>query len=159
MRLGVLWAETMRDSNGTPSASRISAAWRMVAQSDWLPMIRPTAGLAAGLGGGRRLAEDLAMLCSGDDIGNQLAFQLQDLVLEPELAFLQPLQLHLVERRLLQHAVNHLGEVAVLAFQGLKLRLDRLRVQRLRRRIPHAPPPFRSPLYTLARSTGSDRGR
>ena len=45
MRLGVRWAEMMRASKGTPSASRVSAAWRMVAQSDWLPMIRPTAGL------------------------------------------------------------------------------------------------------------------
>ena len=58
MRLGVRWAEMMRASKGTPSASRVSAVWRMVVQSDWLPMIRPTAGLPDG----RRLAEDLAML-------------------------------------------------------------------------------------------------
>ena len=61
MRLGVRWAETMRASNGTPSASSVSAAWRMVAQSDWLPMIRPTAGL----GEGRRLAVFLAMFARG----------------------------------------------------------------------------------------------
>ena len=36
------WAETMRVSNGTPSASSVSAAWRMVSQSDWLPMMIPT---------------------------------------------------------------------------------------------------------------------
>src|SRR4029453_19408865 len=127
MRLGVRWAETMRASNGTPSVSRISAAWRMVAQSDWLPMIRPTAGWAA-----VRLAMDLAILVSGDDIGNQLAFQLEDLVLEAELALLQALQLELVERRLLEQAVDHLVEVAVLALQGRKLGLDGLGVLRLR---------------------------
>src|SRR6266404_2498086 len=130
MRLGVRWAEMMRASKGTPSASRVSAAWRMVVQSDWLPMIRPTSG--------RRLAEDLAMRLSGDDIGNQLAFQLEDLVLQPELALLQALKLELVERRLLDQAVDHLVEVAVFALQGLQLGLDRFGVQRLRRRIAHA---------------------
>src|SRR5882724_931152 len=44
MRLGVRWAETMRASCGTPSASSVSAAWRKVAQSDWLPMMMPTSG-------------------------------------------------------------------------------------------------------------------
>ena len=37
------WAETMRVSKATPSASSVSAAWRMVSQSDWLPMMIPTA--------------------------------------------------------------------------------------------------------------------
>src|ERR1044071_5338247 len=101
MRLGVRWAEMMRASKGTPSASRVSAACRMVAQSDWLPMIKPTAGLGAG-----RRVLFLAMLFSGDDIGNQLAFQPEDLVLQPELALLQPLQLKQVERRLLQKPVD-----------------------------------------------------
>ena len=32
-------AETMCFSQATPSALRVSAAWRMVSQSDWLPMI------------------------------------------------------------------------------------------------------------------------
>ena len=32
----------MRVSNGMPSASSVSAAWRMVSQSDWLPMMIPT---------------------------------------------------------------------------------------------------------------------
>ena len=43
-RSGVRWAETMRASWGTPSASSVSAAWRMVAQSDWLPMMMATGG-------------------------------------------------------------------------------------------------------------------
>ena len=42
MRSGVRWAETMRVSWATPSASSISAAACMVAQSDWLPMMMPT---------------------------------------------------------------------------------------------------------------------
>src|SRR5215475_3871138 len=153
MRWGVRWAETMRASNGTPSASRISAAWRMVVQSDWLPMIRPTSG--------RRLAVDLAMLFSGDDIGNQLAFQLEDLVFQPELALLQALQLELVEGRLLHQALDHLVEVAVLALQGFQLGLDRLDIQRFRRvahggrtcpgRLATQPPA----VYPFARPKGS----
>jgi len=38
-RSGVRWAETMRFSDATPSAASVSAAWRMVSQSDWLPMM------------------------------------------------------------------------------------------------------------------------
>src|SRR5262245_7800224 len=125
----------------------------MVAQSDWLPMIRPTAGLLA-----VRLALDLAILVSGDDIGNQLAFQLVDLVLEAELALLQPLQLELVERRLLEQTVDHLVEVAVLAFQGFKLGLDRLGVQRLRWRDAHALATLPCAVYPFARPKGSTEG-
>ncbi len=46
-RSGVRWADTMRASRPTPSASSVSAACRIVAQSDWLPMM-----MATGLGGG-----------------------------------------------------------------------------------------------------------
>jgi hypothetical protein len=38
-RSGVRWAETMRFSQSIPSAVSVSAAWRMVSQSDWLPMM------------------------------------------------------------------------------------------------------------------------
>src|ERR1700761_1079627 len=41
-RSGVRWAETMRFSQATPSAPSVSAAWRMVSQSDWLPMMMAT---------------------------------------------------------------------------------------------------------------------
>jgi hypothetical protein len=34
----------MRASCAMPSASNVSAAWRMVGQSDWLPMTIPTNG-------------------------------------------------------------------------------------------------------------------
>src|SRR5262247_1239275 len=41
-RSGVRWADTMRASWPTPSADNIAAAWRSVAQSDWLPMMIAT---------------------------------------------------------------------------------------------------------------------
>src|SRR6185437_1447957 len=47
IRSGVRWAETMRLSCATPSAVKISDAGLSVGQSDWLPMISPTSGLAA----------------------------------------------------------------------------------------------------------------
>jgi tetrahydromethanopterin S-methyltransferase subunit D len=34
-----LGPETMRFSQATSSAASVSAAWRMVSQSDWLPMM------------------------------------------------------------------------------------------------------------------------
>src|SRR6185437_6978932 len=39
MRSGVRWAETMRASYSTSSSSSVSAARRIVAQSDWEPMM------------------------------------------------------------------------------------------------------------------------
>ena len=48
-RSGVRWAETMSASWPTPSASRVAAACRMVAQSDWLPMMMATGLVATGL--------------------------------------------------------------------------------------------------------------
>src|SRR3982751_6205292 len=126
MRLGVRWADTIFASNGTPSASRVSAACFMVAQSDWLPMIRPT---TAFLGG--RVTFALAIRLSGDDVGDELAFQLCNLVLEPKLALFQALELQLVERGTLDQPVDHLVEIAVLRLQGFKLCLGRLDVQRV----------------------------
>src|SRR3954469_13273885 len=38
-RSGVRWAETMRFSQSMASAASVSAAWRMVSQSDWLPIM------------------------------------------------------------------------------------------------------------------------
>ena len=49
-RSGVRWAETIRASWPTPSASSVSAARRITAQSDWLPMMIAT-GLSAPLTG------------------------------------------------------------------------------------------------------------
>src|ERR1700748_392602 len=102
MRFGVRWAETIFVSNGTPSASRVSAVCFMVDQSDWLPMITPTTDLRGAL----RVAFGIRL--SGDDVGNELAFELCNLVLKPELALFQALQLQLVEGRALDQAVDHL---------------------------------------------------
>ena len=41
-RSGVRCAETMRASYSTPSSSSVSAARRIVGQSDWLPMMMAT---------------------------------------------------------------------------------------------------------------------
>src|SRR5208282_3579421 len=38
----------MRVSWGTPRRARVSAAWRMVSQSDWLPMTMPTSAGGTG---------------------------------------------------------------------------------------------------------------
>src|SRR3982074_129437 len=44
-RSGVRCADTIRFSLLTPSAASVSAAWRMVSQSDWLPMMMATAAV------------------------------------------------------------------------------------------------------------------
>src|SRR5471030_292758 len=89
----------------------------MVDQSDWLPMMMPTTGAD--------FFGVFAIDLSGDDVGNELAFQPKNLVLQAELALLQPLQLQLVERRLLDQPVDHVVEVAVLDAQAFELGLDR----------------------------------
>jgi hypothetical protein len=43
---GVRWAETIWHSWGTSNRASVSAAWRMVSQSDLLPMTTPTRGVA-----------------------------------------------------------------------------------------------------------------
>ena len=47
-RSGVRCAETTRRSYAMASSSRVSAAWRIVSQSEREPMIRPTSGVATG---------------------------------------------------------------------------------------------------------------
>src|SRR5580692_5515857 len=126
MRRGVRWAETILASNGTPRASSVSAACFMVDQSDWLPMITPTTALGATALRAGLVAFGIRL--SGDDVGDELAFELCNLVLEPELALFQALKLQLVERGALDQAIDHLVEVAVLALQGLQLGLDQLDV-------------------------------
>ncbi len=48
IRSGVRCAETMRASDGTPSASRVSLACRIVSQSDREPIMMPTFTLIDG---------------------------------------------------------------------------------------------------------------
>src|SRR6478609_4863424 len=51
-RSGVRCAETMRLSQSIPRAPSVSAAWRMVSQSDWLPIMMATgAGIRSILSG------------------------------------------------------------------------------------------------------------
>src|SRR4051794_27982565 len=50
-RSGVRWAETMRFSQSIPSTASVSAAWRMVSQSDWLPMMMATAVISQSIPG------------------------------------------------------------------------------------------------------------
>src|SRR5919199_603244 len=102
----------MRASCATPRASRVSAAWRMVAQSDWLPMMMAT-GAPAMIGSHKAsvhapgiakpppASKVRARCCSGfsgDDVGGELVFQPDDLILEDELALLEALDLKLVAR-------------------------------------------------------------
>src|SRR6516162_7311461 len=61
---------------------------------------------------------------SGDDIGQQLALDLRDLVLEQQLSLLQALQLELVERSALREPGDHLIEVAMLRLQDGELGLQ-----------------------------------
>src|SRR3712207_532299 len=49
MRSGVRWAETTFASKGTPSCVSMSAAWRIVSQSERLPMMMPTTGVSSAM--------------------------------------------------------------------------------------------------------------
>jgi uncharacterized protein (TIGR02444 family) len=69
------------------------------------------------------IATAAAALCaplipgSGDDVGQEPAFESRNLVLEQQLALFQALQPQLVERRLLGDAGDHLVEIAMLDFE------------------------------------------
>src|SRR5690606_15439991 len=87
--------------------SRVSAAWRSVGQSDWLPMTMATGGessmgpvpvrlpMSACIGKGERV-QARHPPGSGDDVGQQQVLDFDDPVLQAELALLQPLDQHLV---------------------------------------------------------------
>ena len=61
---------------------------------------------------------------SGDDIGQELALDLRDLILEQQLSLFEALQLELVERSALGEPRDHLVEVAMLGLQDGELRLE-----------------------------------
>src|SRR5207249_11886433 len=46
---GVRWAESTRDSFGTPRWSSVSTAWRIVSQSDLLPITTATKDFGCGI--------------------------------------------------------------------------------------------------------------
>src|SRR5215813_7537317 len=127
------------------SRSRALAACCIVSQSDWLPMTMPTAQPAPLIGfrpgwlrgpsyirgrigahkhPGRPVAQCTLSDPSGDDIGQQLAFDLRNLVLEQQLSLLQALQLQLVEREPLGQPCDHIVEVAMLGLKGSELSLQ-----------------------------------
>ena len=61
---------------------------------------------------------------SGDDVGQELALDFRDLVLEQQLALLEPLELQLIERPALGNTRDHVVEVTMLDLQSGKLGLQ-----------------------------------
>jgi hypothetical protein len=61
---------------------------------------------------------------SGDDVGQELAFDLRDLILEQQLSLFEALQLELVERSTIGEPRDHLVEVAMLGLEGGELRFE-----------------------------------
>src|SRR3954469_16274923 len=107
-----------------PSRSSACAACCIVSQSDWLPMMMPT----------RQAASVMSLLLwreserrrgkLRDDVRQQLAFDFRNLVLQHQLAFLQPLHLQLVEGAALDEPRDHVVEVAMLGLERGELSLE-----------------------------------
>jgi uncharacterized protein (TIGR02444 family) len=95
------------------------------------PILRRCCHLAKQFSGDLRTAGgDRCRLC--DDVGQQLAFDLRDLVLEQQLAFLEALHLQLIEWTVLDDSRDHVVEVAVLGpesgefgFEGFDVEIHR----------------------------------
>src|SRR6059058_4205600 len=89
----------MRDSKPISRAASASAAWRIVSQSDWLPMM-----MATGFAGsptcassqGKARGKTALAAASSDNVGGQLIFEIGQAVAQDQLAFLQPLDLQLI---------------------------------------------------------------
>src|SRR5207237_6095459 len=124
----------MRFSYEMPSRSSVCATCCIVSQSDWLPMMMPIAQPASLMSllvavKGKRGAVP-ASTCpssagsSSDDIRQQFAFDLGDLVFQHQLAFFQALQLQLVEGTALANPRDHVIEIAVLGSQSGEFRLQ-----------------------------------
>src|ERR1700736_4300350 len=137
-----------------PSASRVSAAWRRVAQSDWLPMTIAT-GFAAirafqvgdfiqiegadyknrapgSKAKGRRAAVNLATSLgksapprrSRDDVGGELVFDEGDAVAQEQLALFEPLHLERVGADRVLQRADGGVEVPVLLLQAHERRAE-----------------------------------
>ena len=65
---------------------------------------------------------------SGDDIGQQVAFQLHDLIFERQFALFQPLHFQLIEGRILDKMVDLVIQIAMLGLQFRQPFLDVLDV-------------------------------
>src|SRR2546421_4980652 len=127
-----------------PSRSSVCATCCIVSQSDWLPMMMPIA----------QPASLISLLCavkrgrsprptttcprsawpSSNDVRQQFAFDLGDLVLQHQLALFEPLQLQLVERTALDDTRDHVIEIAVLGSQCGEFRLQGFDVEIHRKR-------------------------
>src|SRR5579884_1618452 len=90
----------MRESKPMPNAASVSAAWRIVAQSDWLPMMMatgfPCSRNARVLVKGKARGRMAAPAPSSDNVGGELVFEIGQAVAQDQLALLQPLDLQLV---------------------------------------------------------------
>ncbi len=131
-RSGVRWAETMRSSWATPSASSVSAACFIVAQSDWLPMMMAMGG-EAGRGKTRRHVWDLALV-GGFLVGASAQAMMSgrsrpihdDAVLQQQLPLLQALDLKLIGHAARASASMAASRFPVLLLQHLQLALPAL---------------------------------
>src|SRR5437762_1692373 len=124
----------MRFSYEMPSRSSVCATCCIVSQSDWLPMMMPIVQLASlvsflcavegALGRVPASTCPSSAGASSDDVREQFAFDLRDLVFQHQLALFQPLQLQLVEWGALGETRDHVVEIAVLGSQSGELRLQ-----------------------------------
>src|SRR5438067_2323112 len=124
----------MRFSYEMPSRSSVCATCCIVSQSDWLPMMMPIAQLASlisflcavegALGRVPASTCPSSAGASSDDVREQFAFDLRDLVFQHQLALFQPLQLQLVERGALGETRDHVVESAL---HGQRLHASEMR--------------------------------
>src|SRR5207302_8663908 len=124
----------MRFSYEMPSRSSGCETCCIVSQSDWLPMMMPIVQLASLIsflcaveGALGRMPASTCPSSAGassNDVREQFAFDLRDLVFQHQLALFQPLQLQLVEGGALGETRDHVVEIAVLGSQSGELRLQ-----------------------------------
>src|SRR5690349_162912 len=117
-----------------PSRSSVCATCCIVSQSDWLPImipIAPPASLMSLLCTVKRgRSPKPTTTCpssawpSSDDVRQQFAFDLGDLVLQHQLALFQPLQLQLIEGAAFGDTRDDVIEIAMLGSQSGEFRLQ-----------------------------------
>src|SRR5438309_4610091 len=119
----------MRDSKPISSAARVSAAWRIVSQSDWLPMMMATgfAGSPTRASSCKGKARGRTALAapSSDNVGRQLIFEIGQAVAQDQLAFLQPLDLQLIVLADQLQRLDGGVEIAMFLPHALEFRLER----------------------------------
>src|SRR5689334_12402666 len=118
----------MRDSKLISSAARVSAAWRIVVQSDWLPMMIAT-GLAPAptrlvLASGKARGRTPSPAASSDNVGGQLIFEIGEPIAQDQFALFQPLDLQLVVLADEVQGFDGRIEVSMLLANALEFRLE-----------------------------------